>query len=57
MRVKKLYERSAMRLFPLGLDKRIAVDNEIRLIDVFDKKTLGFVGEPKKETNPDAPHS
>lgn len=59
MRIKKLYERQELFLFPYGLEEKIATDNEVRLIDTFvnalDIEDLGFTIHHKKKTAPGAP--
>jgi transposase len=59
MRVKKLYERGELFLFPGGLDEKIAPENEVRLIDAFvdilDMEDQGFIIRHKAEPDPGAP--
>jgi transposase len=59
MRVKKLYERQELFLFPGSLEEKIATDNEVRLIDTFvdalDIESGGFIIHHKKKSDPGAP--
>lgn len=59
MRVKKLYERQELVLFPGGLEEKIGADNEVRLIDAFvdalDIESGGFTIHHKKKSDPGAP--
>ncbi len=59
MRVKKLYERQELFLFPGGLEEKIAADNEVRLIDTFvdalDLESGDFTIRHKEKSNPGAP--
>ncbi len=59
MRVKKLFERQELFLFPGGLEEKIAADNEVRLIDAFvdslDIESLGFTIRHKNKPDPGAP--
>lgn len=59
MRVKKLYNRQELFLFPGGLDEKIAADNEVRLIDTFvnalDLESGDFIIRRKEKSDPGAP--
>jgi transposase/ribosomal protein L32 len=59
MRIKKLYERADLFLFPPKLEEKIATDNIVRLIDAFvdaqDIENLGFNIGYKKRSDPGAP--
>ena len=59
MRVKTLYKRKEMLLFPPTLDEKIASDNIVRLIDAFvdslDMESLDLTIRHKNRSDPGAP--